>query len=315
MMLAGFAPWRMIVVPRVLWGALATTCMLFAAASNAARIAPSLVGAWNGGFDLGRGPESVSLRIRDGGTGFLRPSVPWGDTLVVRVLNATEAGFRFVAGAGDTALEFDGHLNHGVLAGRMKRGRSRGPFELARTTAIPSSRLQGFIGDFDAGAGRTLVIGRSLGQLYSLEPDSGRQAPMFATSESTFVGGATIGTTYPMLWTYRFEHDSAGVATGVHWRRGKSAERFAPRVVHYDERDVAFASDTIRLVGAVLVPRTPGPHPGVVLVHGSNAQSRNGQESIYRFHADHLARRGIAVLIYDKRGIGGSGGDSNESGL
>src|SRR5258705_12777154 len=45
MMLAGFAPGRTTFAPRVLWAALATTCLLSATASTAAQVAPSLVPA------------------------------------------------------------------------------------------------------------------------------------------------------------------------------------------------------------------------------------------------------------------------------
>jgi hypothetical protein len=35
------------------------------------------------------------------------------------------------------------------------------------------------------------------------------------------------------------------------------------------EEPVVFRDDTVRLVGTLVLPRTTGPHPAVVLVHGS----------------------------------------------
>jgi hypothetical protein len=51
------------------------------------------------------------------------------------------------------------------------------------------------------------------------------------------------------------------------------------------------------------------------MVHGSGAQSRNGFYGMIRFLAEAYARRGIAVLAYDKRGVGGSGGDWEQASL
>lgn len=71
------------------------------------------------------------------------------------------------------------------------------------------------------------------------------------------------------------------------------------------ERDIVFHSDGTALAGSVILPDTPGPHPAVVFVHGSGQELRAGNRSV----ADHFVNRGIAGLIYDKRGCGASGGD------
>lgn len=64
--------------------------------------------------------------------------------------------------------------------------------------------------------------------------------------------------------------------------------------------DVTFTSAGIVLSGSILIPRHPVA--AVVLVHGS------GQEKRLLELAARLAGRGIAVLTYDKRGVGESGG-------
>lgn len=75
------------------------------------------------------------------------------------------------------------------------------------------------------------------------------------------------------------------------------------------EVDVRIPSGSVVLAGTLLLPPTPGPHPGVVIVHGSGSQTRNA----YRPIASAFARRGIAALIYDKRGTGGSNGNWQQS--
>lgn len=67
----------------------------------------------------------------------------------------------------------------------------------------------------------------------------------------------------------------------------------------------------IRLAGTLTVPEGQGPFPAVVLVTGSGAQNRDEEimgHKLFLVIADYLARRGIAALRYDDRGVGGSGG-------
>ena len=68
----------------------------------------------------------------------------------------------------------------------------------------------------------------------------------------------------------------------------------------------------IDLAGTLTIPDGLGPFPGVVLVSGSGPQDRD--ESLmghkpFLVLADHLSRRGIAVLRFDDRGVGSSGGE------
>jgi uncharacterized protein len=80
--------------------------------------------------------------------------------------------------------------------------------------------------------------------------------------------------------------------------------REAARVRPYREQEARFHNGAVTLAGSVLLPTGPGPHPGVVVVHGAGHQDREG----YRSLADRFARHGIAALIYDKRGSGRSTG-------
>ena len=76
------------------------------------------------------------------------------------------------------------------------------------------------------------------------------------------------------------------------------------------ERPVAIpASGGVTLAGSLLVPDGRGPFPAAVLVNGFGPQDRDGGAGgAYRRLAEGLARRGLVVLRYDKRGIGGSDG-------
>lgn len=81
----------------------------------------------------------------------------------------------------------------------------------------------------------------------------------------------------------------------------------------YRAEEVSFSSGgNVTLAGTLTVPDGPGPFPAAVLVTGSGPQNRD--EEIFNHRpflvlADHLSRRGVAVLRYDDRGVGGSTGD------
>ncbi len=57
------------------------------------------------------------------------------------------------------------------------------------------------------------------------------------------------------------------------------------------------------LAGTLFIPDERGPHPAIVLFHGSGPEPRNPMV------ADWFARHGVVALTYDKRGVGESTGD------
>jgi pimeloyl-ACP methyl ester carboxylesterase len=81
----------------------------------------------------------------------------------------------------------------------------------------------------------------------------------------------------------------------------------------YQSADVTFKNDKagITLAGTFTVPADMGPFPAVVLLTGSGPEDRN--ETIlghqpFAVLADYLTRHGVAVLRFDDRGVGQSGG-------
>ena len=70
----------------------------------------------------------------------------------------------------------------------------------------------------------------------------------------------------------------------------------------------------VQLAGTLSIPDGPGPFPAAVLLSDMGAQDRDARLGNYRFFAGlatALARRGIAVLRLDDRGVGQSGGSSS----
>lgn len=66
------------------------------------------------------------------------------------------------------------------------------------------------------------------------------------------------------------------------------------------------------LAGTLSLPRGQGPFPAVVLISGTGHNTRDEDvwgHKVFVVLADALNRKGLAVLRYDKRGVGGSSGD------
>jgi uncharacterized protein len=65
--------------------------------------------------------------------------------------------------------------------------------------------------------------------------------------------------------------------------------------------EVSFrGSDGVALNGTVIVPAGPSEHPAMVMVGGAGPTTRDELEA----EAEAFARRGVLVLIYDKRTAG-----------
>lgn len=81
----------------------------------------------------------------------------------------------------------------------------------------------------------------------------------------------------------------------------------------YPHREVVLPGGApgVRLAGELVLPAGAGPFPAALLIAGSGAQNRDEAVAGHRpflVLADALARRGIASLRYDKRGVAASTG-------
>jgi pimeloyl-ACP methyl ester carboxylesterase len=78
----------------------------------------------------------------------------------------------------------------------------------------------------------------------------------------------------------------------------------------YVIEEVTFTSHSVELSGSIVFPADGELHSANVFVHGSGRQKRSLNLAKY------LAKRGIVTLVYDKRGVGLSGGKyENEQGV
>ncbi len=74
-----------------------------------------------------------------------------------------------------------------------------------------------------------------------------------------------------------------------------------------EETNVAFRNEAVRLAGTLVFPNTDTPTPALIVLHSASGASRDYH--VYDHLRQLLPRLGIAVLVFDRRGHGGSSGD------
>ncbi|WP_051846227.1 alpha/beta hydrolase family protein [Streptomyces sp. NRRL F-5053] len=82
----------------------------------------------------------------------------------------------------------------------------------------------------------------------------------------------------------------------------------------------AAADDGLPLAGTLTLPEGTGPHPAVILLHGSGRLDRDGNTAKVRMElgpplAAALAAEGIATFRYDRRGVAATPGDWTATGF
>jgi pimeloyl-ACP methyl ester carboxylesterase len=85
----------------------------------------------------------------------------------------------------------------------------------------------------------------------------------------------------------------------------------------YTTERVTWANGDVRLAGTLYLPASGAKVPAAILLHGSGQMGRlrNAGNRVLYNHAEWLASHGVAVLFYDKRGVGESTGDFRQAGF
>lgn len=132
---------------------------------------------------------------------------------------------------------------------------------------------------------------------------SGVVRRLFPDMQNRFVMGPGFNTASPAELTLTFVKDNLGAVKGVSLRNSQGVEQFAQRIALRQEL-VTFQNADAKLNGTLLMPSAKGPHPAIILLHGSGPLTR------YSFgpYPHFFTSLGFAVLIYDKRGAGNSTG-------
>jgi len=137
--------------------------------------------------------------------------------------------------------------------------------------------------------------------------ESGDVRTLYPTDGNQFFTGPGAALSASVESRIAFQRDSAHRIVSLTWQHEGAAPRTAKRVEIETREDVRFTNRDVQLTGRLIAPSAGGRHPAIVLIHGSGAENRDYLLPWARF----LIRHGIAVLGYDKRGVGESTGDWN----
>ncbi len=306
----------------------------------------TVVGDWHGVIQSPLGPMTLIITIAEGENGGLRGEMESIDQGARKtpLTSVAMSGGRLVFTLKPAQISYEGEWSEAEQhwSGAFMQGASM-PMTLRR--GLPPARpiLEGLDGRWQGSVTRNGVDLRLVlrvtttnqrGTIATFDsPDLGaiglpvaglsRQAQTVSfsvpASGARFTGTlADDGTRFRGNWTLPGQPDVEVAFV----RTSASAEREArPRPqmpkppFPYRAEEVTFrnsAASGVTLAGTLTMPEGAGPFPAAVLITGSGAQDRDETllgHKPFAVLADHLTRRGVAVLRFDDRGVGKSTGD------
>lgn len=285
-----------------------------------------LEGSWIGAIYLDQKPVTLVVNINvEGGKVTARPrTMGYSDSLSgsdgTVTLVESENTFYFAAELGRIPHQFTGQLRETGIEGAVIREETEGAFYLV--PVIEHENLTQFTGLYRFEDGRTLSISHSptgfgspglfLPGLWLVNHATGAYRALTAVSENTFFAGPSLGIALPATDRLTFEINESGQVESLTMESLTTTSTATAIRQNFITEAVTFENQGAELAGALTLPlesTATAPYPAIVLVHGSGRTIRQNLERFTYF----LAGQGFAVLAYDKRGVGESGGSYSEA--
>ena len=250
-------------------------------------LAASLSGPWTGSYSLG-GSAQLGIRHRRQARGGCprRRSRRAPD----RSRLATRRKVVFRLPGAPAPLVFSGRLTRGKrIRGTVRQGAIARDFRRAARKA-PSLVARGVY----AGGGRTVaVVDDPYGPARLLDLDTGEVHALYPS-------GSEVRRRLRVCRPRRRPRALRASPGRAQWSATAAPSARLPS----RQLEVRFRSGGVTLAGTLTLPPGAGPHPAVAWVHGSGRTTRAYLPDFQAL----LLHHGVAVLAYDKRGVGQSGG-------
>lgn len=226
-------------------------------------------------------------------------------------------------------IKFTGSFFDQALSGELTWDDQVTSVTLMPLLEVDDLTLENYVGVYQFESGRALSIlhnpsfesggleffhkGLSMTDL-----ENGDSRGLYSIDEFTFGVGALRVVGAPLSGRIQFIVDDRGESMGLMWwdtfdgiTPSADSGQYAARV-HYSTEEVAFTSaDDAVMAGLLTSPETSEPHAAFMMMHGSEPGVKDGFGQ--QILAHYMISRGIALLTYDKRGVGDSEGVYRES--
>jgi pimeloyl-ACP methyl ester carboxylesterase len=276
----------------------------------------SIEGEWVGGSNLFGNQTFIQVKFERAGTGLTGNfnSMEWRVVrrpfILVR-FQSPELHFELPSNTG-IAFVADARLENGVIRGTIRRGNEQGAFHLVPVARVNPSLYDSYVGTYQREPNKFLLITwGAFGHLRLVDPDTGGSVGLFPSSETTFFFGANVVGSTTAQQTVSFTRNDSGLVTSFTVRQPNLPDKTLPKVERYRQEQVRFRNGNVTLAGTLLLPPTGGRHPAIIFHEGSGEWTRD--DTWFSRPVDLFLKHGIAVLLYDKRGVGSSTGDWHTS--
>ncbi len=237
----------------------------------------------------------------------------------------SKISFRVTA---ENEMNFSGEYNGSQISGQVEQNGQTDTFTLFPLFFESKESLNDFAGTYQFESGESLLVNLApeysnsglyfFGQgLMVTHFGTGAIRALYPITKDTFLVGTARAFGYPFREQIMFQRGSDGNVTGLTWqtRNEKAGEpeesQSATRIILKSEVVHFTSADGTQLTGLLTLPATRGPYPAIMSLHGSEPGTKDnfGSQQMSTFMASH----GIAILTYDKRGVGESEGNYVEA--
>ena len=276
----------------------------------------SIDGEWVGGSNLFGNQVFIQVSFERTGTAITGKF----NCLAWRAMNRPFSDVRFESSQlhfefpSTTGVPFtgDARLENGVIRGTIRRGNEQGAFHLVPVARVDPRLTGSYVGTYQVEPNKfRLITWGASGHLRLVDPDTGGSVALFPSSETTYFFGANVIGSTTAQQTVTFTRNDAGSVTSLIFRQPNSPDTTLTKVDRYRQEQVSFRNGNVTLSGTLLLPSNSGRHPAIIFHEGSGDWTRD--DTWFSRPVDLFLKHGIAVLLYDKRGVGSSTGDWHTS--